>query len=150
MAAWTKVREVRVKRSVQIYASSLLIEKEGKVTVTQSCLTLCNPMDCSLPGSSVHGILQARILEWVPISFFRGSSWPRDWTQVFCIVGRFFKFWATREYRINRDGWFYQWRGKEEKQNSCWTIRRINAHDDQVNIKNYYVNTKQLTPATNQ
>ena len=138
------------EEDVQIYARSLLIEKEGKVTVTQSCLTLCNPMDCSLPGSSVHGILQARILEWVPISFFRGSSWPRDRTQVFCIVGRFFTIWATREYRINRGGWFYQWRGKEEKQNSYWTIRRINAHDDQVNIKNYYVNTKQLTPATNQ
>ena len=50
--------------------------------VAQSCLTLCDPMDCSPPGSSVHGILQARILEWVAISFSRGSSWPRDWTQV--------------------------------------------------------------------
>ena len=46
----------------------------------RSCLTLCNPMDCSLPDSSVHGILQARILEWVAISSSRGSSWPRDWT----------------------------------------------------------------------
>ena len=46
--------------------------------VAQSCLTLCNPMDCSPPGSSVHGILQARILEWAAISFSRGSSWPRD------------------------------------------------------------------------
>ena len=45
--------------------------------VTQSCLTLCDPMDCSLPGSSVHGIFQARILEWVAISFSRGSS-PGD------------------------------------------------------------------------
>ena len=44
-----------------------------KVLVTQSCLTLCDPMDCSLPGSSVHGILQARILEWVAIPFSRGS-----------------------------------------------------------------------------
>ena len=48
----------------------------------QSCLTLRNPMDCSLPGSSVYGILQARILEWVAISFSRGSSRPRNWTQV--------------------------------------------------------------------
>ena len=48
--------------------------------VTQMCLTLCHPMDCSSPGSSVHGILQARILEWVAISFFRGSSWPRNGT----------------------------------------------------------------------
>ena len=46
----------------------------------QSCPTLCDPMDCSLPGSSVHGILQARILEWAAISFSRGSSQPRDWT----------------------------------------------------------------------
>ena len=49
---------------------------------TQSCLNICNPMDCSLPGASVHGIFQARILEWVAISYPRGSSWSRDWTQV--------------------------------------------------------------------
>ena len=52
-------------------------------SVTQSCPTLCNPMNCSLPGSSVLGILQARILEWVAISFSRGSSQPRNWTQVY-------------------------------------------------------------------
>ena len=56
----------------------------------------CDPMDCSPPGSSVHGILQARILEWVAISFSRWSSWPRDWTQVSCIAGRFFTVWAMR------------------------------------------------------
>ena len=55
------------------------------------------PHDCSLPGSSVHGIFQARILEWVAISFSRGSFWPRDWTQVFCIVGRRLTVWATRK-----------------------------------------------------
>ena len=54
-------------------------------------------MDCSLPGLSVHGIFQARVLEWVAISFSRGSSWPRNWTQVSCIVGRHFTLWATRE-----------------------------------------------------
>ena len=53
-------------------------------------------MDCSLPGSSVHRILQARILEWVAISFSRASSWPKDWTQVSCIAGRFFTVWATQ------------------------------------------------------
>ena len=59
-------------------------------------------MDCTLLGSSVHGILQARILEWVVVPFSRGSSQPKDRTQVFCIVGRFFTIWATREaeYRI--------------------------------------------------
>ena len=51
--------------------------------VAQSCQTLCYPMDCSPPGSSVHGIFQARILEWVASSFSRRSSWPRDWTGVY-------------------------------------------------------------------
>jgi len=60
--------------------------------VAQSCLTLCDPMDCSLPGSSFHGILQARVLEWVAISFSRGSSQPRDGTQVSRIPGRHFNF----------------------------------------------------------
>ena len=63
----------------------------------QSCLTLCDPMDCSLPGSSVHRILQASILEWITIPFSRGSSLPRDWTWISCIAGRFFTVWATRE-----------------------------------------------------
>ena len=60
--------------------------------VTQSCLTLCDPMDCSPPGFSVHGIVQARILEWVAILFSRGSSPPRDWTCISCIscIGRGF------------------------------------------------------------
>ena len=58
--------------------------------VAQSCPTLCDPMDYSLPGFSVHGIFQARVLEWGAISFSRGSSRPRDWTQVSCIVGRRF------------------------------------------------------------
>ena len=62
------------------------------VLVTQSCPTLCDTLDCSLPGSSVHGILQARILEWVAIPFFRGSSLtsqPRDQTWASHIAGRF-------------------------------------------------------------
>ena len=65
--------------------------------VAQSCPTLCDPMDCSLPGSSVHGIFEARTLEWVAISFSRGSSWARDRTRVSHIVGRLFTVWATRE-----------------------------------------------------
>ena len=68
-----------------------------KVLVTQFCMTIYDRMDCSLPGSSVHGILQARILEWVAIPFSRGSSWPRNWTWVSHIAGRFFTVWATRE-----------------------------------------------------
>ena len=57
-------------------------------SVAQSCLTLCDPMDCCLPGSSVHGVFQTRVLEWVGISFSRGSSWPRNQTCISCIVGR--------------------------------------------------------------
>ena len=68
-----------------------------KVSVAQSCLTLCDPMDWGLPGSSVHGILQKTILEWVAIPFSRVASWPRDWTQISCIAGKFFTLWATRE-----------------------------------------------------
>ena len=63
----------------------------------QSCPTLCDPVDCNLLGSSVHGILQARMLEWIAISFSRGSSQPRDWTQVSRIVSRCF-------YRLSHQG----------------------------------------------
>ena len=65
------------------------------VLVTQSCPTLCDPMNCSLPGFSVYGNLQARILEWIAIPFSRGSSWPRDQTLVSWIADRFFTIWAT-------------------------------------------------------
>ena len=70
------------------------------VLLAQSCLTLCDPMDSSPQGSSVHGILQARILEWVAIPFSRGSSQPRDQPQVSCIAGRFFTVWASREVQF--------------------------------------------------
>ena len=56
----------------------------------QSCLTLCDSMDCNLPGSSIHGILHARILEWVAVPSLRGSSQLRDWTRIFCITEWFF------------------------------------------------------------
>ena len=58
--------------------------KSQEYIVTQWCLTLCDPMDCSLPGSSVHGIFQARILEWVAIPYSRASSRPRGWTHFSC------------------------------------------------------------------
>ena len=73
------------------------LKTESESEVTQSCLTLCNPMDCSLPGSSVHGIFQAIVLEWIAISFSRGSSRPRNRTRVSRIVDRCFIIWATRE-----------------------------------------------------
>ena len=68
-----------------------------KVLVTQMCLTLCDPVDCSLSGPSVHGILQAKILEWIAIPFSKESSWSRDQTPISYIAGRFFIVLATRE-----------------------------------------------------
>ena len=68
------------------------------------CSTLCNSMDCSPPGSSVHGISQTRILEWVAISFSRGSSWLRKWTCTSCVscTGRWILYhWATWEAYIS-------------------------------------------------
>ena len=74
-----------------------------KVLVTQLYPTLCNPMDCSLPDSSVHEILQARIQECIVIPFSRVSSWPRGWTQVSCIAGRFF-------YSLSHQGSMQPWK----------------------------------------
>ena len=71
--------------------------KWKKMLIAQSCPTLCDPVEYSLPGSPIHGILQARILEWVAISSLRRSSQPRDRTQVSCITCGFFTIWAPRE-----------------------------------------------------
>ena len=77
------------------------IKDRSESEIAQLCPALCDPMDCSLPGSSNLGIFQARILEWVAISFSRRSSQPRDWTQVSCTVGRCFTIWATSEVQIS-------------------------------------------------
>ena len=77
--------------------------------VAKLCPTFCISMDCSLSCSSVRGILQARVLEWVGISFSKGSSQPRDQTWVSYIAGTFFTNWATRECRRP---WFNSWVGK--------------------------------------
>ena len=99
--------------------------------VTQSCPTLCDPMDCI-----VHGILQARILEWVLFPFSRGSSEPRDWAQVSRVAGRFFTNWAIREahwqvtqskskyamapYKIKKQGFLLR---------SCWRWERVGLYN---------------------
>ena len=75
----------------------IFIYAAAAAKLLQLCPTLCDPMDCSLPGFSIHGIFQARTLEWVTISFSRRSSQPRDCTRVSLIVGRHFTVWATRE-----------------------------------------------------
>ena len=89
---WSLCHNYRLKEAL-----SLLFLKKVKVLVIQSCPTLCDPMECSPPGSSVHGILQRRILEWVAILFSRGSSLLRDGTQVFHIPDRSLTSWATRK-----------------------------------------------------
>ena len=86
-----------------------------KVLVSWSCVTLCDPMDCSLLGSSVHGILQARILGWVAIPFTRGSSRHRDQIRVSCITGSFFTNWATKEAQSS-----YESESRSVVSNSLW------------------------------
>ena len=90
-------REVPSQMPARSHEGFIKEKRKAKVLVTQSCLTSCNPMDYCPPGSSVHGILQARILEWVAIPFSRGSSWPRDRTWISHIAGRLFTLWATRK-----------------------------------------------------
>ena len=92
------------------------------VLVTESCTTLCDPMDCSLPGFSVCGILQARILEWVAISFSRGSSQSRDRTQVSCTAGRFFTIRATT----------YTCKGLQYSRKNYTQYFVINLHDKRI------------------
>ena len=99
-SAWTLL--VRMSIHVAIIENIMEVSKKLKIELPfvhgklfQLCPTLCDPTDCSLPGSSVRGILQARILEWVAMPFPRGSSWPMDWTQVSCSAGRFFTVWVT-------------------------------------------------------
>ena len=72
----------------------------GSCSVTKSCPTPCNPMDCSLPGFSVHGVFQSRTQQWIAISFSRGSSWLRDWTCISCISRRILYHWAIREVYV--------------------------------------------------
>ena len=94
---------VRLQKLWRSRGNAYVLSAPISVSVcAQSCPTLCNPIDCSLPGPSVHGLFQARILEWVVISYSRGSSRPRDRTQVSCLAGRFF----TTEPRLPR---WYQW-----------------------------------------
>ena len=87
------------KKSVMHLVNTQYMVRWGEAA--QSCPTLCDPVDCNLLGFSIHGILQARILEWIAISFSRGSSRPRDRTQVSLIGGRRFDLWATREAPVH-------------------------------------------------
>ena len=73
---------------------------KGKVLITQSCPNYCDPMECSPPGFSIHGIFQARILEQAAISFSRCFSQPRDRTHVSCTAGELLTIWAIREAHL--------------------------------------------------
>ena len=103
--SWCSLHISQISR-VTIYSLDVLLFLLG---TPQSCPTPWDPMDYNLPGSSVHGILQARILEWVAIPFSKGSCYnPEtwDWTQVSCIVGRLFTIWATRSPDFH---WEWAW-----------------------------------------
>ena len=89
--------DLNISVSISFYCFTTHSKSEKKGLVTQSHPILWDPRDYSLPDSSVHGILQARILEWVAIPFSRGSSWSRDRTLVSRTAGRFFTICATRE-----------------------------------------------------
>ena len=84
------VHSVQIPSTFCLEVYHLLTNTYKESEVAQSCLTLCDPMECSLPGSSVHGIFQEIVLEWIAISFSRGSSRPRDQTPVSHIVDRCF------------------------------------------------------------
>ena len=106
-------RVTEIQRGCVIYPRSQCLQMAGKVKVKmlvgQSCLTPSNPMECRPPGSSIHGIPQARMLQWVAISFSMGSTWPRDWTWVSCIAGGFFTACLSHHLEFNSSSvvWVY-------------------------------------------
>ena len=108
---------------------------ECACSVTPSCLTLWDPMDCSPPTSSVHGILQSSILEWVAMPSPRGYSWPRDQTCISCITGGFFTIWATG--RLN-DG------------NSAFIIRDIREIPSSCSLSPFHEDTVRRWPSASQ
>ena len=108
---WRGVRNLSLWVSkLVLLVFPILILASKCVSVVQLCPTLWDSMGCSPSGSSVHGILQARTLEWVTIPFSRGSSRLRVWTQNSCIAGRFFTIWGTREAEGKPRGHWLIWR----------------------------------------
>ena len=94
--SWENPQSLGNRDGCSFYCQLVYIPHLGESEIAQSCPTLCDPMDCSLPVSSVYGIFQARILEWVAISFSRGSSRPKDRTWVYRIAGRRFNHQGSR------------------------------------------------------
>ena len=96
---YTPIRMAKIQNagSVRMWSDRML----HACVHAQSCPTLCDSMDCSPPGSSVHGIFQTRVLEWVATSFSRGSSQPRDRTHISCIGKWVLYCWVTWEAPVN-------------------------------------------------
>ena len=114
---------------IYLYKQLNYLMKTEWCLVTKSCLTLCDPMDCSPPGSSVRGISQARILEWVAIPFFRGSSQARDRT---CIS----LHWQVDSLPLSHLGspsWWWQW---------SWKL--LNSNKNQRLLRVHYVSVSAL------
>ena len=108
--------------------------------VSQSCPTLCDPIDCSLPGSSVHGIFQATVLKWIAISFSRGSSQPRFRTRVSHIVDRCFTIWATGEVKSYKRQGKRGWKKKISHQNTdSYMIQVLKFSDRESKITVSYI-----------
>ena len=95
------------------------------VCVCVSCSVVCDPMDCSMPGTSVHGILQARILEWVVMPFSRRSSQPRDRTQVSHVAGRFFTIWANGEAQKYFKSGAFNCTDVLKRRQKCWKSSEV-------------------------
>ena len=101
ISLWTKFCVAKatifpvVMYGCEICTLKTAVKVKSESEVAQSCLSLWDPMDCSLPGSSINGVFQARILEWVAISFSRGSSWLRDLTLVSCTACRLSTIWVN-------------------------------------------------------
>ena len=95
---WGRKESDMTEATQQQQQQHTILTLKSEVIVAHSCPTLWGPMDCSLPGSSAHRILQARMLESVVIPFSRGFSQPRDQTWISCIAGKFFTVWTTRAH----------------------------------------------------
>ena len=109
-----------------------------KVLIAQ-WVSLCDSMDCRLPDSSIHGILQARILEWVAIPFSKGSSRPRNLTQVSCIAGRFFTVWATREAIYVYTYHLKSWLGESYEIKKQNTIKRFFSSSPSILLLTFHL-----------
>ena len=110
----------------------------------QMYLTLCDSIDCTPLGSSVHGILQARIFQWVAIPFSRGSSWPRGWTWVSCIAGRFFTSRNTRETCYTP----IQNKRKIKKLNSLVRVTTFKCSSTWSHVIGYYLHPRPVISST--